>query len=139
MSEPPETLTIGVLAEAAGGAPELLLLATGSEVALCLGVQERLAIEGIRARVVSMPCWELFERQPRAYRDAVLPPEVSARLSVEQASTFGWERYIGPRGRAIGMRTFGASAPFTALQERFGFTVEQVLETARALARSPMD
>ena len=128
-----------VLVDAAGGAPELLLLATGSEVALCLAAQERLALEGIRARVVSMPCWELFDRQPRAYREAVLPPAVTARLSVEQASTLGWDRYIGPRGRALGMRGFGASAPFTALQERFGFTVEQVLETARALARSPMD
>ena len=88
---------------------------------------------GIRTRVVSMPSWELFERQSQEYRDSVLPPEVSARVAVEQASPFGWERYIGPRGRMIGMRTFGASAPYKALQARYGFVPENIVATVREL------
>jgi transketolase len=123
-----------VLADA-GGDPEVLLLGTGSEVALCVAAHEQLAREGIRSRVVSMPSWELFERQPQAYRDAVLPPQVTARVSVEQASTLGWERYVGSHGRTIGMKTFGASAPLKELQRRFGFTPEHVVTTARELAR----
>jgi transketolase len=115
-----------VLAEAAGGKPEALLLATGSEVALCVQAHEALAREGIRTRVVSMPCWELFERQGQAYREAVLPPGVAARVAVEQASTFGWERYVGAGGSVIGMQTFGASAPLKALQEKFGFHPERI-------------
>ena len=91
--------------------------------------------EGIRSRVVSMPSWELFDRQPQAYRDAVLPPRVTARVSVEQASTMGWERYVGSQGRMIGMHTFGASAPLKELQRRFGFTPEHVVTVARELAR----
>ena len=110
----------------------MILLATGSEVSLCVEAYERLGPEGIRARVVSMPSWELFEQQDRSYRDSVLPPEVTARISVELASTFGWERYVGPAGARIGMETFGASAPLKALQKKFGFTVERVVEAARA-------
>ena len=119
-----------VLADAEGGKPEVILLASGSEVSLCLEAFERLTAEGIRARVVSMPSWELFEEQPPSYRDDVLPPEVTARVSVEQASTFGWERYVGPAGAMIGMETFGASAPLKELQKKFGFTVDHVVEAA---------
>jgi len=122
-----------VLADAGGGDPEMLLLATGSELSLCVEAHERLVREGIRSRVVSMPSWELFDRQPREYRETVLPPHVTARVSVEQATVLGWERYIGPAGRAIGMHTFGASAPLRELQRRFGFTPEAVIATAREL------
>ncbi|MBI5493843.1 MAG: transketolase [Deltaproteobacteria bacterium] len=121
-----------VLADAPGGPPQVLLLASGSEVALCVAAHEQLAAEGIRSRVVSMPCWELFEDQPQDYRDAVLPPAVTARVSVEQASTFGWERYTGLRGANIGMTTFGASAPLAELQKKFGFTADAVAAAARA-------
>jgi len=127
-----------VLAGAEGGQPEVILLASGSEVSLCVEAFERLTAEGIRARVVSMPSWELFEQQSRAYRDSVLPPDVTARVSVEQASMFGWERYVGPNGTMIGMATFGASAPLKDLQKKFGFTVEHVVEAARGqVARRP--
>jgi len=126
-----------VLADAAGGEPDLLLLATGSEVALCLAAYERLTADGFRARVVSMPSWELFERQPEGYRESVLPGRVRARVAVEQASIFGWDRYVGPAGEIIGMHTFGASAPLKALQTKFGFTPERVVHAARqALARA---
>jgi transketolase len=121
-----------VVADAPGGAPQVLLLGTGSEVALCLAAFERLAAEGVRARVVSLPSWELFERQSPAYRDEVLPPAVAARVSVEQASTFGWERYTGRDGTRIGIETFGASAPLKELQKKFGFTPEAVAAAARA-------
>jgi transketolase len=120
-----------VLADAPGGNPEVLLLATGSEVALCVAAHEQLVKEGIRSRVVSMPSWELFDDQPQEYRDAVLPPAVAARVSVEQASTLGWEHYIGSSGRAIGMRTFGASAPLKDLQKKFGFDPENVVAAAK--------
>jgi transketolase len=126
-----------ILADADGGRPEVILLSTGSEVSLCVDVFERLTAEGIRARVVSMPSWELFEQQNQSYRDGVLPPEVTARVSVEQASTFGWERYVGPTGARIGMETFGASAPLKELQKKFGFTVEHVVEAARDQAARP--
>jgi transketolase len=131
-------LTLGayVLADAPGGIPDVLLLATGSEVHLCIEAFEQLAKEGIRARVVSMPCWELFERQDLAYRESVLPPAVKARVSVEQAVTFGWDRYIGPGGYSIGMHSFGASAPFKALQKHFGFTVEHIVAAAKEQIRS---
>jgi transketolase len=121
-----------VLADDPAGKPDLLLLATGSEVSLCVEAFERLTAEGIRARVVSMPSWELFEQQSQSYRDSVLPPEVTARVSVEQASTFGWERYVGPAGTMIGMASFGASAPLKELQKKFGFTVDRVVEAARS-------
>jgi len=120
-----------VLADAADGQPDVLLLATGSEVALCVTAYERLTAEGVKARVVSMPSWELFERQDQAYQDSVLPPAVTARVSVEQASTFGWGRYIGAGGRSVGMHTFGASAPLKDLQTKFGFTPESVVATAK--------
>jgi transketolase len=125
-----------ILADAGGGKPDLILLGTGSEVALCLGAATHLTAEGVAVRVVSMPSWELFEQQSQAYRDSVLPPEVTARISVEQAATFGWERYVGLTGAMIGMQSFGASAPLKELQKKFGFTVERVVEVARAqLAR----
>ncbi len=121
-----------VLADAPDGAPDVLLLGTGSEVALCIAAHETLAREGIKARVVSMPSWELFEQQPDTYRASVLPPAVMARVSVEQGSTFGWARYVGPEGHAIGMRTFGASAPLKELQRKFGFTPESAVAAAKA-------
>jgi transketolase len=120
-----------VLADAPSGDPEVLLIGTGSEVALCVAAHEQLVKEGIRSRVVSLPSWELFEAQPQAYRDAVLPPKVTARVAVEQASTFGWERYVGSTGRSIGMRTFGASAPLKDLQKKFGFDPGNVAAAAR--------
>ena len=120
-----------VLADAPGGKPEVLLLATGSEVALCVAAHEQLIKEGIRSRVVSMPSWELFEHQPPDYKEAVLPSSVKARVSVEQASTLGWERYVGVTGRTIGMRTFGASAPLKDLQKKFGFDPGNVAAAAR--------
>ena len=120
-----------ILADAPNGKPDVLLLATGSEVALCMEAYERLKAEGIKARVVSMPSWELFDDQPREYRDRVLPPDVTARVSVEQASIFGWAKYVGVTGHSIGMRSFGASAPLKDLQKKFGFTPEQVVAAAR--------
>ena len=120
-----------VLADAAGGKPEVLLMASGSEVSLCVEAHERLTAEGIRSRVISMPSWELFDDQDQAYRDSVLPPDVKARVSVEQASVFGWARYVGYEGESIGMRSFGASAPLKDLQKEFGFTADRVLEAAK--------
>jgi transketolase len=120
-----------VLADAPGGRPQVILMATGSEVGLCVAAHEELAKEGIPARVVSMPSWELFERQPQAYRDQVLPPSVTARVSVEQAAAFGWSRYVGLTGEVIGMHTFGASAPLKALLKKFGFTPEHVVAAAK--------
>jgi transketolase len=122
-----------VLADASDGKPDVLLLATGSEVSLCLDASEQLTQEGVKVRVVSMPSWELFERQPQAYRDSVIPPDVTTRVSVEQASTFGWSRYVGPAGISIGMTTFGASAPLQQLQKKFGFTTTHVVEAVRRL------
>jgi len=126
-----------VLLDAPGGAPEVLLLATGSEVSLCLAAQETLAKDGIRARVVSMPSWELFERQPQAYRDSVLPPAITARVAVEQASPLGWAQYTGLTGAVIGMRTFGASAPAKDVQKKFGFSAEAVVAAAKAQLKQP--
>jgi transketolase len=120
-----------VLAKEKGARPDVLLLATGSEVSLCVEAFEQLTKEGIQARVVSMPSWELFEKQDRAYRDSVLPPAVKARVSVEMAATFGWERYVGMSGASIGMHSFGASAPIKALQIHFGFTVQNVVAAAK--------
>jgi transketolase len=125
-----------VLADAPGGKPEVILIATGSEVSLAAAAHEMLVAGGVRSRVVSMPSWDVFEQQVKAYRDTVLPPEITARVSIEQASTFGWERYIGSRGNAVGMQTFGASAPLKALQEKFGFEPERVVAVAKeVLAR----
>jgi transketolase len=126
-----------VLLDARDGAPEVLLLATGSEVSLCVEAHRQLEADGIRTRVVSMPSWELFERYCRehpAYREDVLPSSAAARVSVEQGSTLGWARYVGDAGVSIGMETFGASAPLGELQKKFGFTLENVVATARRLA-----
>jgi transketolase len=120
-----------VLADAAAGAPEVILIGTGTEVALAVAAYEELTAEGVAARVVSMPSWELFERQPDAYRDEVLPGAVAARVAVEQASTLGWDRYVGSGGAVVGMDTFGASAPLKDLQQKFGFTPEAVVAAAR--------
>jgi transketolase len=121
-----------VLADAAGGAPDVLLMASGSEVSLCVDAHERLTAEGIRSRVISMPSWELFDDQDAAYRDSVMPPSVKARVSVELASVFGWAKYVGAKGQSIGMRSFGASAPLKDLQREFGLTVERVVDAAKA-------
>ncbi len=121
-----------VLADTPDGPPDVILVATGSEVSLAIAAREELAGEGIGARVVSLPCWELFDRQPAEYRDEVLPPSVRARVAVEQASTLGWERYVGSDGAIIGMHTFGASAPLKQLLNKFGFTPDRVAAVARA-------
>jgi transketolase len=121
-----------VLADAPGGSPEVILIATGSEVALAVDAHEQLVAGGKRSRVVSMPSWDIFEHQAREYRDSVLPPAVTARVAIEQASTFGWERYVGLTGKVIGMQTFGASAPLKALQKEYGFTIENVVAAAEA-------
>jgi transketolase len=122
-----------VLADAAAANPEIILIASGSELSLAVEAHEKLLAEGVRSRVVSMPSWEIFECQSQEYRDSVLPPGISARVAIEQASTFGWERYVGSSGRVIGMRTFGASAPLKELQRKFGFEPEQVIATAKQL------
>jgi transketolase len=106
-------------------------MGTGTEVSLCVGAQEKLAAEGVKARVVSIPSFELFEKQDAAYKESVLPAAVTARVSVEMASVFGWDRYVGPKGKIIGMRTFGASAPLKDLLKKFGFTVENVVAAAK--------
>jgi transketolase len=120
-----------VLADAPDGKPDVLLLATGSEVSLCISAYEQLAAEGVKARVVSMPSWELFEHQPQEYRDRVLPPEVTARVAVEEASTFGWERYTGLQGTTLGMHTFGLSAPMKVVAQHFGFDPDHVVAAAK--------
>jgi transketolase len=120
-----------VLADADGGAPEAILLATGSEVHLALAARDELQAGGIPTRVVSMPCWELFDRQPESYRNEVIPRGVRTRVSIEQASTLGWDRYVGDGGAVIGMHTFGASAPLKQLLDKFGFTPDRVVEIAR--------
>jgi transketolase len=120
-----------VLADAAGGKPEVILMGTGSEVSLCVEAYEKLKAEGVQARVVSMPSWEIFERQDTAYKQSVLPSSVTARVSVEMAATFGWERYVGLKGQKVGMHRFGASAPLKDLLKFFGFTVEAVVAAAR--------
>ena len=126
-----------VLADAPGGDPEVVLIASGSEVSLAVEAREKLIAEGIRSRVVSMPSWDIFEHQTQEYRDSVLPPHVTARVAIEQASTFGWERYVGLRGCVVGMKTFGASAPLKELQRKFGFEPDQVVTVAKdLLARS---
>ena len=120
-----------VLADAPGGKPDVILIASGSEVSLAIGAHEQLISEGIRSRMVSMPSWDLFERQPMQYRDSVLPPEVTARVAVEEASALGWDRYVGAKGKVIGMHTFGASAPLKELQKKFGFEPERIAAVAK--------
>ena len=122
-----------ILADAEGGKPQVILMATGSEVSLCVDAYEKLKAEGIRARVVSLPSWDLFEHQDQAYRDQVLPPDVTARVAVEQAAVLGWAQYVGLKGRVIGMRSFGASAPLKDLQKHFGFTTDAVMQAAKEL------
>jgi transketolase len=122
-----------VLAEAEGGSIDVILIATGSEVSVAMGAREKLAAEGINARVVSLPSWELFEKQSQDYRDSVLPPAVTARLSIEAAVPLGWERYVGSQGRTLGMVTFGASAPIKIVMEKFGFTPDHVAQRAKQL------
>jgi transketolase len=120
-----------VLADPAEGQPDVLLMASGSEVSLCVAAYEQLTAEGIRARVISMPSWELFEQQSEEYRRSVIPPEVNARVMVEKAAAFGWERYLGASGQGTGMKTFGASAPLKELQKKFGFTPENIVVSAK--------
>ena len=122
-----------VMADAAGGPPEIILIASGSEVSLVVAAHETLTAQGIRSRVVSMPSWDVFEHQPQSYRDEVLPATVTARIAVEQGSVLGWDRYAGAAGRIIGMKTFGASAPLKELQHKFGFEPERVVTTALEL------
>ena len=124
-----------VLADAHGGKPEVIIIATGSEVWLAVAAHEKLLADGIRSRVVSMPSWDIFDHQPQDYQDSVLPPDVQARVAVEQASTFGWERYVGRSGRIVGMKTFGASAPLKELQKKFGFEPDQIAAAAKGLVR----
>jgi transketolase len=122
-----------VMADALGGQPEIILIATGSEVSLAIAAHETLTGQGIRSRVVSMPSWDIFEHQPQSYRDSVLPPGVTARLAIEQGSVLGWDRYVGPSGRVIGMQTFGASAPLKELLRNFGFEPERVVATVKEM------
>ncbi len=122
-----------VLADARGGNPEVIFIASGSELSVAVEAHEKLNAEGIRSRLVSMPSWDIFEHQSQDYQDDVLPPHVTARVAVEQASTFGWERYVGTSGRIIGMKTFGASAPLKELQRKFGFEPDQVASAAKQL------
>jgi transketolase len=131
----PEGLRRGayVLADDPGGKPDLLLIGTGSEVHLTLAAQQKLSIQKIRARVVSMPSWKLFDEQPREYRESVLPPSIRPRLAVETALPLGWHRYVGDGGDIIGVERFGASAPGNVVMEKFGFTVDHVVERARTL------
>jgi len=134
---PAQGVSLGayVLADAPGGEPEVIIIASGSEVSLAVEAHETLVAEGIRSRVVSMPSWEIFDHQTKEYRDSVLPPNVSARVAVEQGSTLGWERYVGTAGRVIGMHTFGASAPLKELQRKFGFEPTQVAAAAKEQLR----
>jgi transketolase len=120
-----------ILADPPDGKPSVILVATGSEVSLCLAAWEKLRAENIAARIVSMPSWELFDEQDQAYRDSVLPPSITARVTVEQASPIGWDRYAGRTGVVMGMRSFGMSAPIAAVLEHFGFTPDKVVEAAK--------
>jgi transketolase len=122
-----------VMADAPGGPPEIILIASGSEVSLIVKAHEALASQGVRSRVVSMPSWDIFEHQPQSYRESVLPAEIKARIAVEQGSALGWDRYVGAAGRVIGMETFGASAPLKELQRKFGFEPERIVDLAREM------
>jgi transketolase len=122
-----------VLADADGGQPRLILIATGSEVWVALAARDQLQADGIPTRVVSMPCWELFEDQDQSYRDQVLPPAVAARVAVEAASSFGWTRWVGEHGEIVSRDDFGASAPGELVLEKFGFTPDNVAGRARSL------
>jgi len=119
-----------VIADAEGGRPELILIATGSEVALAIDAKKIVDAKGVRTRVVSMPCWRLFDEQPQSYRDEVLPPAIAARMSIEAAATLGWSKYVGDHGFAFGIDEFGRSAPAAAIANAFGFTPENVADVA---------
>jgi transketolase len=125
-----------VLADAKGSKPQVILMGTGSEVSLCVAAYEQLTAEGIAARVVSMPCWELFDEQDAKYRESVLPSAVTARLGVETGVEQGWEKYLGPQGDFVGMTSYGASAPGGVLMKHFGFTPENVVAHAKALLKN---
>ena len=120
-----------VLGDAPGGKPEVILMGTGSELGLCVSAYEKLTSDGVKARVVSMPSWDLFEKQDAAYRESVLPASVTARVSVEMQATFGWDRYVGPKGKSIGMHSFGSSAPLKDLLKKFGFELDNVLAAVK--------
>jgi len=122
-----------VMADSSAGPPQIILIASGSEVALAIDAHEALKAEGIRSRAVSIPSWELFEQQPQAYRDSVLPPQVTARIAIEQGSVLGWDRYVGPAGKVVGMHTFGASAPLKALLQKFGFEPDRIVTLAKEM------
>jgi hypothetical protein len=122
-----------VMAESPGGLPDIILIGSGSEVSLVVAAHETLVSQKIRSRVVSMPSWDIFEHQPKSYRESVLPSQVTARVAVEQGSALGWERYVGAAGQVIGMKTFGASAPLKELQRKFGFEPELVVAAAKEL------
>jgi transketolase len=122
-----------VLADAKGGKPEMILIASGSEVAPALEAFEKLSAEGVAVRLVSMPSWDLFERQAQSHRDEVLPPSVTARLAIEAAAPFGWERYVGPKGVVQGINRFGASAPYKVIAEKWGFTGASIAKRAHEL------
>jgi transketolase len=122
-----------VLADAPGEDPEVILIASGSELSLAVDAHEELLAGGIRSRVVSMPSWDVFDHQPGEYRESVLPTKVTAKISIKEASILGWERYVGPSGRMIGMHTFGASAPLKELQRKFEFEPDRVVEAAKEL------
>jgi transketolase len=124
-----------VLADPPDGDPEVILIATGSEVHLAVDAYEELTADGVKARVVSLPSWFLFDNQPEEYRESVLPGAVQARVAVEQASTLGWDRYVGPQGKIVGMHTFGASAPLKEVLVKFGFTPDRVAEAAKELLK----
>jgi len=126
-----------ILGDAQGGKPQVILIGSGSELSLCVSAHEKLTAEGIRARVVSMPSTDIFEMQDDSYKSSVLPPDISARVSIEAASVFGWERYVGLQGAIIGMTTFGGSAPAKDLFKKFGITTEHVVQAAKeVLART---
>ena len=122
-----------ILADSRGKQPGVILIASGSEVSVALDAYEKLVAEGIAARMVSMPSWDLFEKQSQSYKDEVLPPHTTARLAIEAAYPFGWERYIGNKGAVIGMTRFGASAPYKVLAEKFGFTADNIVRRAHEL------
>jgi len=124
-----------ILAEAAGGSPRVILIASGSELQLAVAARGKLEAEGIATRVVSMPCWELFDKQPREYREGVLPPAIPARISIEAGATLGWKRYVGDGGGSIGLDRFGASAPGETVMKELGFTAEHVVRYAKDLLR----
>jgi transketolase len=125
-----------VIADPDNGDPEVILIATGSDVALALEAHESLIRDGIRSRVVSLPSFYLFDQQDEAYRDSVLPPSITARVSIEEAATLGWDRYVGPKGASIGMHTFGSSAPLKDVLAEYGFIPDRIVETARSILES---